>query len=239
MSHVTRERCATSTERNARGRSGIRIVICDDHRLLLEALAISLAEQGFTVEATVESPADALRAVSLYQPDVLVMDVSFPVGSGIESARQVLARHPHTRVILMTGSDDPGLMLEALSAGVAGYLRKDRKITAIADAVELAARGGTPMDNDLLRRARRPERQPEVQRTAYEGLTSRERHILGLLVDGMSTRDMVQTLGVSQSTVRTHVQNIFTKLGVHSRLSAVALLADDPAFQAGRNALVS
>jgi two-component system nitrate/nitrite response regulator NarL len=239
MSHALRERHATSTDHHhARGRSRTRLVICDDHRLLLEALAISLAEQGFTVEATVESPADAVRAVSLCQPDVLIMDLTFPLGSGIEAARQVVARHPRTRVIVMTGSDDPQQMLEALSAGVTGYLRKDRKVAALADAVDLAVAGGAPLDHDLLRRARQPQRRTEADRSAWAGLTGREQHILGLLVQGMSTREIVEALEVSQSTVRTHVQNIFTKLGVHSRLAAVALLSEDPAFHGDTDALV-
>lgn len=233
MSHALQERLADDGHRRAHQGSGIRIVLCDDHQLLLEALATSLAEQGFTVEATVGSPAEAVRAVALHQPDVLVMDVNFPAGSGIEAAREVVAAQPRTKVVMITGSDDPEPMLEALSIGVSGYLRKDRKISAIADAVVLAVQGGTLMDKELLRSARGPHRKPAAERSALDQLTRREKHILSLLVDGMSTREMVQELGVSPSTVRTHVQNIFMKLGVHSRLSAVALLAEDPGLRTG------
>lgn len=215
---------------------GTRIVLCDDHRLLLEALAISLANHGFTIEAAVVSPGDAVRAVALHQPDVLVIDVNFPTGSGLDAAREVVANHPRTKVVMITGSDDPELVLDALSAGVSGYLRKDLRINEIATALEAAARGDSPMDRDLLREARRPRlgRKMLGERSPLDDLTNRERHILGLLVEGMSTREMVSTLGVSPSTVRTHVQNIFTKLGVHSRLAAVALLDGDPTSHAAR-----
>ncbi|HSE10899.1 MAG TPA: response regulator transcription factor [Nocardioidaceae bacterium] len=213
---------------------GMRIVLCDDHRLLLEALATSLANQGFTIEAAVETPADAVRAVALHQPDVLIIDVNFPAGSGIDAARQVVASQPRTKVVMITGSDDPDLALEALSVGVAGYLRKDLRVNEIAAALEAAVRGDNPVDRALLREARRPRTGCKMpgERSPLDDLTNRERHILGLLVEGMSTREMVTALGVSPSTVRTHVQNIFHKLGVHSRLAAVALLTGDPAFHA-------
>lgn len=213
----------------------MRIVICDDHQLLLEALATALAIQGITVEAAVDSPFEAVRVVALLDPDVLVIDVHFPVGSGIEAARKVIEHHPRTKVVMITGADDPEPMAEALAAGVTGYLRKDQKVEAIAQALQLASRGGAPINHDLLRQLRRPRVPVPRQRTPLDDLTPREHHVLGLLMDGMSTRDMVEALGVSQSTVRTHVQNIFAKLGVHTRLSAVALLADDPAFNASRN----
>jgi len=207
----------------------MRLVICDDHHLLLEALATALALHGFTVEAAVDSPAEAVRVVAANDPDILLIDVTFPVGSGIDAAREVIARHPRTKVIMMTGTEDPEPLRQALAAGVTGYLAKDQPVDAIARALELAARGGTPIDSALLRRMQRPTTPAPRQSTPLDQLTPREHHILGLLVEGMSTREMVAALGVSQSTVRTHVQNIFSKLGVHTRLQAVALLDDHAA----------
>jgi len=205
----------------------MRIVICDDHQLLLEALASALAIHGFTVEAAVDSPAEAVRAVALHDPDLLVIDVSFPVGSGIDAAREVIARHPRTRVVMITGGEQSGPLVEALAAGVSGYLGKNQPVDALARALERAWQGETQIDADLLRQVRHPRAKVPRQRTPMDQLTAREQHILRLLLAGMSTRDMVEELGVSQSTVRTHVQNIFSKLGVHTRLQAVALLAGD------------
>lgn len=205
----------------------MRIVICDDHLLLLEALATALAGHGFTVEAAVDSPAEALRAVALHDPDLLLIDVSFPVGSGIDAAREVIARHPRTKVVMLTGGEEPEPLVDALAVGVSGYLGKNQPVDAIARALERAAQGGSPIDADLLRQVRHPRTKLPRQRSPMDELTVRERHILRLLLAGMSTRDMVEELGVSQSTVRTHVQNIFSKLGVHTRLQAVALLARD------------
>jgi two-component system nitrate/nitrite response regulator NarL len=205
----------------------MRIVICDDHQLLLEALATALALHGLTVESAVATPAEAVRAVASNDPDLLLIDVNFPTGSGLEAARTVIAHHPRTMVVMMTGDDDFEPLQQALAMGVTGYLAKDQPVDAIARALELAGRGGTPIDAAMLRRARRPAARVPRQRTPVDDLTARERHILHLLVEGMSTSEMVRALGVSQSTVRTHVQNIFAKLGVHTRLQAVAFLDVD------------
>lgn len=210
----------------------MRIVICDDHQLLLEALATALALQGLTVEAAVDSPSEAVRAVASNDPDILLIDLTFPVGSGLDAAREVIAHHPRTKVVMMTGSEDPASLKEALSLGVTGYLAKDQPVDAIVRALELARQGGTPIDSAMLRRVQRPAPRIPRQRTPVDDLTPREHHILRLMVDGMSTREMVHLLGVSQSTVRTHVQNIFSKLGVHTRLQAVALLDPDAAPRA-------
>lgn len=205
----------------------MRIVICDDHRLLLEALATALAGQGYIVEAATTTPDEAVRAVALHDPDLLLIDVMFPVGSGLDAARQVLAQHPRTKVVMITGTESVEPLVAALEMGVSGYTRKDQRVEAIARVLDLAARGELAIDRELLRGVRSTTMSVPQRRTALDDLTPRERHVLGLLVNGMSTKEIVQRLGVSQSTVRTHVQNIFSKLGVHSRLQAVAALATD------------
>ena len=110
----------------------MRLVICDDHQLLLEALATALAGHGMTIEATVDSPLEAVRAVALNDPDILLTDLSFPKGSGLDAAREVIAHHPRTRVVVLTGSEQPEPLMEALEIGVSGYLAKDRPIDALA-----------------------------------------------------------------------------------------------------------
>lgn len=208
----------------------MRAVICDDHRLLLEALATALAGHGYTIEATATTPADAVRAVATYDPDVLLIDVMFPVGSGLEAARQVLREHPRTKVVMITGTESVQPLVEALEMGVAGYMRKDQRVDAIARVIERAVSGEVAVDPDLLRSVRSTSRFVSHDRTALDDLTARERHVLSLLVKGMNTKEIVQQLGVSQSTVRTHVQSIFAKLGVHSRIQAVAALGADPSL---------
>jgi DNA-binding NarL/FixJ family response regulator len=202
----------------------MRLVICDDHLLLLTGLTSALAQLGFTIEAAVSTPDDAVRAVERHAPDVLLIDLCFPVGSGLDAAREVVQRHPGTRVVMLTGSDAPEHLAEALELGAAGYVRKAQPVEKIAAALERAGSGVLTVDRELLRDLRDDVAGLGQPRTPLDDLTPRERHVLQLLRRGMSTLDIVRELGVSPSTVRTHVQSIFIKLDVHSRLEAVALL---------------
>jgi two-component system, NarL family, nitrate/nitrite response regulator NarL len=205
----------------------MRIVICDDHWLLLEALSTALATHGFVVEAATTTPAAAVRAVALHDPDLLLTDVTFPEGDGLDAARSVIEHHPRTKVVMITASDAMEPLLEALEIGVHGYVRKDQKIANIARVLEQAARGEVAVDQGLLRRLTRGNSRTARVRTPIDGLTPRERHVLGLLVEGLSTSDIVAALDITHSTARTHVQSILSKLGVHSRVQAVAMLADE------------
>ncbi|MPZ63265.1 MAG: response regulator [Propionibacteriales bacterium] len=203
----------------------MRLVLCDDHRLLLEALSTALSARGWTVEATAASPSEAVGAVELHDPDVLVIDLAFPSGSGLDAARMVTQQHPRTKVVILTGLDSPDLVREALEMGVAGYTRKDRSIHAISETLERVTRGEVAVDTALLRRmAVRSMTSPASPRSLLGSLTPRERHVLDLLVDGRNTTEIVTRLNISDSTARTHVQSILSKLGVHSRVQAVALL---------------
>jgi DNA-binding NarL/FixJ family response regulator len=203
---------------------GMRVVICDDHHLLVQAMATALGGLGYLVEAAVTTPSDAVRAVATYDPDVLLLDLSFPAGSGLDAARQVIAEHPRTRVLVMTGSDSPETQRVALGLGVAGYVRKAQRIEAVTRALESVMDGRVVVDQALLNGDRGNGASVPRQRTGLDDLTPREQDVLSLLVRGRSTNEIVEDLCVSPSTVRTHVQSIFVKLGVHSRLQAVAML---------------
>jgi two-component system nitrate/nitrite response regulator NarL len=191
----------------------MRLVICDDHHLLVQAMATALGDLGYTVEAAVATPEDGIRAVALHDPDVLLVDVAFPTGSGLDTARAVLTQHPRTKVVMLTGGDSPETLRTALDIGVHGFIRKAQRIEEIAAALDRVAAGQTVVDQKLLHGSRS---MPPVPR---------EQHVLQLLVDGCSTNEIVAHMNVTPSTVRTHVQSIFVKMGVHSRLQAVAMLS--------------
>jgi len=213
----------------------MRIVICDDHQLLLESMASALAQRGIVVEAAVLEPAEAVRAVSLHDPDVLLIDLIFPVGSGLDAARQVRERHPRTKVVVLTGSDSSTALMEALAIGVTGYVRKDQPVPEIAAALRAVATGETAVDGTLLKQLNRRAEPFPRQRKPSDLLTARERNVADMLVDGLNTDEIMRRLEVSQSTVRTHVQSILIKLGVHSRLQAVTLLAEEAVLPAARS----
>ncbi len=201
----------------------MRVVICDDHDLLVQALATALSDLGYSIDAAVTTPPDAVEAVALHDPDILLIDVTFPSGSGIDAARQVVLRHARTRVVMLTGGDSPATLQKALDAGVSGYIRKAQRIEEIARVLTRVAAGELVVDRGLLYGVRGASPIPR-QRTSVDGLTPREQRVLQLLVEGCSTNEIVTQMSVTPSTVRTHVQSIFMKMGVHSRLQAVALL---------------
>ena len=202
----------------------MRIVLCDDHRLLLEALSKALGSQGFTVEAATSNPADAVAAVKLFDPDLLLIDLGFPEGDGLTAAREVARSHPRTRVVVLTGSDEVAPLREAMKIGVAGYVRKDQRLGGIVQALRQAAHGESSIDKTLLRRLGSTAAAPTKQPQLLDRLTQQEKVVLGCLADGLQTSEIVKRLGIRNSTVRSHIQAILSKLGVHTRLQAVALL---------------
>jgi two-component system nitrate/nitrite response regulator NarL len=171
-------------------------------------------------------------SVRLHDPDVLLLDLGFPDGDGMDAAREVVAHHPRTKVVVFTGSSELPPLRAALELGVAGYVRKDSHIDEIIEAMERAQRGEAAVDETLLRRLGHSHNWSVRPQPAVDALTARERDIVRLLGEGLNTAEIVEALGISKSTVRSHIQAILSKLRVHSRLQAVALLA---AAEQGRN----
>ena len=176
----------------------MRIVVCDDHRVLLEALSHALATRGFIVEAATSSPAEAVAAVKLYDPDLLLVDVSFPDGNGLDAAREVMSHHPRTRVVVLTGSDDAATAIEAARIGVAGYIRKDLRLSAIAEALCRAAAGEPWVDTSALKRLRSAQSNGTAPRHPVDDLTRQERVVLAMLEEGLSTAEIVRRDGHRQ-----------------------------------------
>lgn len=204
----------------------MRIVICDDQRLLLEALSSAFAARGLTVEALTATPHDAVVAVWLHDPDVLVLDLSFPEADGLDAARELVNHHARTKVVVLTGTDDLGSLRRALAIGVAGYVRKDQRIDHIVAVLERVHRGEHAIDETLTRRlARAGAVVPRPRLQVDDLLTSREWAVANLLEQGLSTTEIMTCLGISKSTVRSHIHTILSKLHAHSRVQAVAMLA--------------
>ena len=210
----------------------MRVVICDDHRLLAEGLRHAIVRAGHTVEAVALSPADAVACVDRLRPDVLLLDLTFPGGDSLAAARELAARHPDTRIVVLTGSESVDKARKALDAGVTGYLRKDERIDRIIDARSRCSRGERVVDETMMRRLARhpaPTARPQVPMSQ---LTPRERDVARLLQAGLNTAEIVDLLGIRETTVRRHVQAIFAKLSVHSRIEAVACLGGLPTSSA-------
>jgi two-component system nitrate/nitrite response regulator NarL len=202
----------------------MRLLVCDDHTLLVDALSMALANKGHTVVATAADPDDAVVAAREYQPDACLLDVNFPDGNGIRAIARIHEVSPDTKVVILSGSSSRGVVAEALAQGAQGFVGKEKPIGDIIEALELAHQGHVAVDPLLLRDAVRPRAQADDPLWALKFLTDREWEVLRCILDGLSTEQIADQLGVHRSTTRTHVQNLLTKLGVHSRLQAAALM---------------
>jgi DNA-binding NarL/FixJ family response regulator len=171
------------------------------------------------------------RAVELcheHRPDVVLMDIELKGGmSGIEATRRIKETSPATKVVIMTAHDDERLLVEAVEAGASGFLGKDEPADEVLSAAKAAAEGEVLIDPTILARllhqvTKEREERREVQ-TRFATLTEREREILRHVAQGQRNDDIAASLFISPQTVQTHVRNVLGKLGVHSKLEAVAL----------------
>ena len=209
----------------------IRVLICDDHRILSDAMAMLIGMESDLelVAEPFERAAPAIAAVAEFAPDVVLMDVELPGGtSGIEATRTITEQSPRTKVVVMSGSSDPDQMLvDAIGAGAAGFMPKTEAATKILGAVRAAASGESLLDSATLARVLRRVGDATAVRRALDRrtrrLTDREREILQRMSEGESNDDIAGSLFLSIHTVHTHVRNILVKLEVHSKLQAVAL----------------
>ena len=202
----------------------MRLMVCDDHRLLLEALSMALTNSGHTVVATAINPDEAVEAARKYQPDVCLLDVNFPQANGLNAIGRIHEVSPETKVVMLSGSSNRSLVADAIAGGAQGFVGKEKPVGAIVTAVEMAHQGQLAVDLLLLQEVLRPARNDDPL-WMLKFLTEREWEVMRCIMDGLSTEQIAGQLSVQRSTARTHVQNLLTKLGVHSRLQAAALMA--------------
>jgi two-component system, NarL family, nitrate/nitrite response regulator NarL len=200
----------------------IEVVIGDDHAVFLDALSAVLTEHGCRVTKATTIP-DTLVAVGRRQPDVCLVDRHFAAGDdGIGALGRISAASPRTKVLMLSADGDSDSIMQAMRAGAAGYVHKTRGVAVLKQTIERVLRGEVVVEVPSAPgvRPQLARRQDALRLARY--LTARERQCLALLVAGQDTTAMARSLGVSAATVRTHIQALLTKLGVHSRLEAAA-----------------
>jgi Response regulator containing a CheY-like receiver domain and an HTH DNA-binding domain len=205
----------------------MRLLICDDHKLLLDALSMALTDKGHTVVATALDPDEAVEAAREQQPDVCLLDVSFPHANGLSAIARIHEVSPDTKVVMLSGSISRSLVADAIAQGAQGFVGKEKPVGAIREALEMAYQGHLAVDLLLLQEVLRPHPENDDPLWMLKFLTEREWEVMRCIMDGLSTNQIAEQLGVRRSTARTHVQNLLTKLGVHSRMQAVALMIAD------------
>jgi DNA-binding NarL/FixJ family response regulator len=194
----------------------IRVLLVDDHQLVRAGLSTLIdSADDLQVAGAVADGAQALAAADRDRPDVVLMDLAMPVMDGVEATRRLHERSPDIPVLVLTSFSDTARIRAALDAGARGYLLKDSEPQALLDGIRAVARGETALH-------------PRVARAVLTGpvtrdqaeLTAREREVLSLVTLGMANKQIGQTLQISERTVKAHLGNIFTRIGVSDRTSA-------------------
>jgi DNA-binding NarL/FixJ family response regulator len=206
----------------------IKVLIVDDERTFGEALQLALGrEEDLCVVDVVTDGSAAVAAASELKPDVVLMDFALPGMNGIEATRRIKDAEPGARVLILSGYEDELLLARAMQAGASGLLRKTEAVVDVGEAVRQAHRGEPLHDLNEIEGALRRLRHRRDQDASTEGrlnrLTPRELQILQQMAAGKAPDRIAEDLGVTANTLRTHTQNIITKLGVHSKLEALVL----------------
>ncbi|MDN3351848.1 response regulator transcription factor [Actinomadura sp. DC4] len=201
----------------------MRVVICDDHAVFADSLAMVLRESGHDVIGVTYSPADALRLLGSAPADICLIDLQFPEGSALDSLPALLRVAPATRFVVLSGSREPEVLAAALSAGVRGFAHKGQQADEIVAMLARVHAGDVVADPAT--GSRMPLRPPSEAQRLARYLTPREREVLTRLVRGENTATLARTMEITRSTARSHVQSVLTKLGVHSQREAVIAAA--------------
>ena len=206
-----------------------RILLCDDHEVVREGLRGLIARQEtMIVVGEAGTVAEAIEAAARAKPDVVIMDVRLPDGSGVEACRAIRAARPETKVIMLTSYADDDALFASIIAGASGYLLKQTRGQAVVDAVTAVAAGRSLLDPDVTGKVLERVRQSRDEDPALKSLTEQERKVLAGLAEGRTNREIGESMFLSEKTVKNYVSRILDKLGLTRRAEAAAFVAKHP-----------
>jgi two-component system, NarL family, nitrate/nitrite response regulator NarL len=199
----------------------MKILICDQQRMLAEALASALDARGYDILGVTTAVSDAPSAVGDWVPDVCLLGLQpGDQSSGPDTVRAILQRYPGTKVLVLSKITDPETLSQFMESGVAGLTHQDQSVAQIAAALDAIEAGRSVLDLG-------PLRFPARDRSRLCELSPREKEILTRIAAGQGTRQMSCAMNITVDTVRTYVKNVLAKLGAHSRLQLAALASRD------------
>lgn len=195
----------------------VRLLLVDDHEVVRAGLRALLAGiDGIEVVGEAGSVAEAVREAARLAPQVVLMDLRLPDGSGLDACREILSNAPQTRIVFLTSYSDEQAVMSTVLAGAAGYVLKDIGHRALVEAIRDAAAGRPILDPRLT--------DPVASRVRKaEALSAQEQRVLALVVEGRTNKEIAATLGLSDKTVKNYLSNAFAKLGISRRAQAAAL----------------
>ncbi|MBM3143611.1 MAG: response regulator transcription factor [Chloroflexi bacterium] len=202
-----------------------RILLVDDHEVVRLGLKALLERHPhFEVVAEAGTAREALKYVEQYSPDVVVMDIRLPGGSGIDACEKIAESHPDTHVIMLTSYAEDEMLFSAIRAGAAGYVLKQIGGDDLVRALEAVGRGEALLDPAVTQRIFQEVRRAakEEEASSFADLTQQEKHVLILVSEGKTNREIAKELFLGEGTVRNYVSSILSKLNVSNRAEAAA-----------------
>jgi NarL family two-component system response regulator LiaR len=197
----------------------IRVLIVDDHDMLRKGIATMLcAAPDLELVGEASSGSEAIELCARLNPDVVIIDLVMPGMDGVTAIRHIHSDQPHIRIVVLSSFAEHNLIKSALEAGALGYILKNVAAEELASSIRLAKQGIAPFSPEVTLNIYRSAETP----TQFN-LTNREQQVLALVVDGFSNAEIAYRLGISQYTVKNHVSNILTKLGVDGRTDVVRI----------------
>ncbi len=200
----------------------------DDHEVVRLGLKGLLNRNpGFTVVSEAGSVQESVEKAAQTKPDVIIMDVRLPDGSGVEACRRILKDHPEMKIIMLTSFPDDDVVIEAILAGASGFVLKEIKGNSLVEAVEKVAQGQSLLDPNVTKNVLQymKKREDGVSERLEDLLTPRELKVLSLVAEGKTNKEIGDELYLSERTVRNHLSRVLHKLNVNNRAQAAALFA--------------
>ncbi len=208
------------------GAPRLTLLVVDDHEVVRQGLVALLDRRaGFHVVAEAGTAAEALEQARRFQPNLVVMDVRLPDGSGIEACRDIRSEMPDTRVVMLTSYPDEDAVLAAIVAGASGYLLKQVRARDLVAALETVAAGGSLLDPAVTGKVLERMRRIATDDDELAALTKQERKILALVAEGKTNKEIAGEVFLSDKTVKNYVSSILAKLNLERRAQAAAYVA--------------
>ena len=196
-----------------------RVLIVEDHQVVAEGLAALINDQkDMKVIGKAGNVAESVALAAELKPDIVLVDFRLTDGTGADAATAIRQLRPETKLIFLTREDSDAARFAALEAGASGFIHKSRAAQEVVDAIRTVASGGNLFTPRGIAQLLSSRREIEAQ---LEKLTAREKEVLRLMAEGIASRDIASKLGISYTTVRTHIRSLGSKLGVHSKLEAI------------------
>jgi DNA-binding NarL/FixJ family response regulator len=208
--------------------SAVRILLVDDHEVVREGLRALLSRrEGFQIVGQAGSVAESITEAERTHPDIVVMDVRLPDGSGIEACREIREKMPETKVIILTSYADDDAVFASILAGASGYVLKQTRGRALADAIDAVSRGESLLDPGITQKVMERLRTASERRASdpLDALNEQEHKILLLIAEGKTNKEIAGEVYLSDKTVKNYVSSILTKLNLRRRSEAAAFIA--------------